>query len=120
MTAPSLALFFLMGLAVGSFLNVCIDRLPAGESIAGRTSHCAACGHRLRARDLVPLLSYLWLRGRCRDCHAALPLRLPLVELATGLLFLFFAWHTGAKAHLLFALAYASLLVVIFVTDMEQ
>ena len=58
--------FALLGLAVGSFLNVCIDRLPRNESILNPPSHCQACQHRLAPKDLIPLFSYLWLRGRCR------------------------------------------------------
>src|SRR4030042_1615591 len=82
--------FTLLGLFVGSFLNVCIDRLPRGQSIINPPSHCPACNHKLGILDLVPLFSYLWLRGRCRYCHAPIPLKLPIVEGVTGLLFAFF------------------------------
>ncbi len=78
---------FLFGLAVGSFLNVCIDRLPRGRSLLSPRSHCDACGMRLTAHDLVPVLSYLLLRGKCRRCGASIPVRVPLVEAASGLLF---------------------------------
>jgi len=77
----------LLGLAVGSFLNVCIDRLPAGKSLLHPPSHCDACQRRLSAIDLIPVISYIWLRGRCRYCGARVPVRVFLVELATGLLF---------------------------------
>jgi leader peptidase (prepilin peptidase)/N-methyltransferase len=77
----------LIGLAVGSFLNVCIDRLPAGQSLVSPRSHCDGCGQPLANRDLIPIVSYLLLRGRCRYCSVAIPARLPLVEAVTGLAF---------------------------------
>ena len=83
-TGLLLALFAALGLIVGSFLNVCSDRLPTGRSIVYPPSTCATCNHRLSARDLVPLFSYLWLRGRCRYCHTPIPHRLPAAELATA------------------------------------
>ena len=114
-------LFALLGLAVGSFLNVCIDRLPAGRSIVRGPSHCEACSQRLWVRDLVPLASYLWLRGRCRHCGAAIPLRVPLVELATALVFALLVWYFGgANPQLAMALVYACILIVIFVIDLEH
>jgi len=78
----------LLGLAFGSFLNVCIWRLPRHESIAAGRSRCPACGAEIRARDNVPLFSFLFLRGRCRDCGAAISLRYPAIELATASLWL--------------------------------
>lgn len=77
----------LAGLAVGSFLNVCIDRLPLGQSLFSPRSHCDACKTPLATRDLVPVASYLLLRGKCRYCAAAIPLRVPLVEVAAALVF---------------------------------
>ncbi len=74
----------LFGLVFGSFLNVCIHRLPAGESIFWPGSHCPACGHAIRWYDNVPLLSYAILRGRCRDCHARIYPLYPLVEFLTA------------------------------------
>lgn len=118
-----IVVFALLGLAVGSFLNLCIDRLPGGQSIISPPSHCPACDHRLGVLDLVPLLSYLWLRGRCRYCRAPIPLRLPLVELATGLLFAFLYFHYrefGLSLELGISLVYASLLTIIFVIDLEN
>jgi leader peptidase (prepilin peptidase)/N-methyltransferase len=83
------------GAAFGSFLNVCIDRLPAGKSILTPPSHCDSCQHRLSPADLVPLFSYLWLRRRCRYCGASIPPRPFWVELGTGLLFALSYWYTG-------------------------
>ena len=88
-------LFAILGLAVGSFLNVCIDRLPRNESIVIPPSHCSVCQHKLAAKDLIPVFSYLRLRGRCRYCQAAIPRRLFWVELATALIFAFLYWHYG-------------------------
>jgi len=112
--------FALLGLAMGSFLNVCMDRLPRGQSIINPPSHCAACNRKLGIFDLVPLFSYLWLRGRCRYCQAPIPLRLPVVEGATSLLFTFLYWEFGLGLELAISLIYASLLIVIFVIDLEN
>ena len=120
MTALEIVLFALLGLAVGSFLNLCIDRLPLGKSIISPPSHCDACQQRLKTWDLVPLFSYLWLRGRCRYCGAHIPRRLPLVELATALLFALLFWQYGLSLQLAIALIYASLFLVIFVIDLEH
>lgn len=112
--------FALLGLFVGSFLNVCIDRLPRGQSIISPPSHCPACNHKLGIPDLVPLFSYLWLRGRCRYCRAPIPLRLPVVEGVTCLLFAFLYWKFGPGLELAISLVYAGLLTVIFVIDLEN
>ena len=76
-----------IGLAVGSFLNVVVHRVPAGLSVVAPSSACPRCDHAIRARDNVPVLSWIVLRGRCRDCAAPISVRYPLVELATALLF---------------------------------
>ncbi|MFC2006392.1 prepilin peptidase [Chloroflexota bacterium] len=112
--------FTLLGLFTGSFLNVCIDRLPQGQSIVSPSSHCSACNHKLGILDLVPLLSYFWLRGRCRYCQAPISLRLPVVEGITGFLFTFLYWKFGLGLELGIFLIYACLLTVIFVIDLEN
>ena len=78
---------FLLGLLFGSFLNVCISRVPKGESIISPGSHCPQCGSPIRWYDNIPLLSWLILRGRCRNCHKSIPLTYPAVELAVALWF---------------------------------
>jgi leader peptidase (prepilin peptidase)/N-methyltransferase len=113
-------LFTLLGLAVGSFLNVCIDRLPRNESIVNPPSHCPVCQHKLAAKDLIPVFSYLRLRGRCRYCQAAIPRRLFWVELATALIFAFLYWHYGLSAELGIMAFYACLFIIIFVIDLEH
>ncbi len=77
----------LLGLAIGSFLNVVISRVPARESLSHPGSHCPGCGHRIRNRHNVPLLSWVVLRGRCADCGCRISLRYPLIELLTAVLF---------------------------------
>jgi len=113
-------LFALLGLAVGSFLNVCIDRLPRNESIINPPSHCPVCQHKLAAKDLIPVFSYLRLRGRCRYCQAAIPRRLFWVELATALIFAFLYWHYGLSVELGVMAFYACLFIIIFVIDLEH
>jgi leader peptidase (prepilin peptidase)/N-methyltransferase len=124
MTLLITILFALLGLCVGSFLNLCIDRLPQGKSIVRPRSHCDSCNQTLVAADLVPFFGYLWLRGRCRYCGARIPLRLPIVELATGVIFAVLAWYYyqnfGLGSELAFALVYGALFIVIFVIDLEQ
>jgi leader peptidase (prepilin peptidase) / N-methyltransferase len=78
---------FVLGLVFGSFLNVCISRIPRDQSIAVPGSHCPVCGASIRWRDNVPLLSWLLLRGRCRDCRERISLRYPAVELLVAILF---------------------------------
>src|ERR1044071_8498380 len=78
---------FAAGLAFGSFLNVCITRIPRDESIMRPGSHCRECGERIVWYDNIPLLSFVLLRARCRECCARIPFRYPAVELLTGLVF---------------------------------
>jgi len=81
------ALFaFVLGAVVGSFLNVCICRMPEGESVVSPPSHCPKCDYRIRWYDNIPILSYLLLRGKCRGCQAPISLTYPMVELLNGLL----------------------------------
>src|ERR1700744_5340179 len=83
----------LAGLAFGSFLNVCLTRCPAGESIAKPRSHCRNCGRTLAWWENIPLASWLALRGRCRTCGAWIGVRYPLVELAISVLWGFIGWR---------------------------
>lgn len=86
------------GLLVGSFLNVVIHRLPLGISVVTPPSHCPHCDTQLKPWDNIPVLAYLWLRGRCRYCGAKISLRYPSVELMTGLIFALIAWQFGESA----------------------
>ncbi|GBC59620.1 prepilin peptidase [Desulfonema ishimotonii] len=80
-----IAIVFIFGLCIGSFLNVCIYRIPASKSIVSPPSACPACGYQLRFYDNIPVLSYLFLRGKCRKCGISISPRYPIVELLTGL-----------------------------------
>lgn len=84
-----------IGASVGSFLNVVIYRIPAGKSLLYPPSRCPKCGHGLSARDNVPVLGWLWLRGRCRYCRTPIAARYPLVEATTAIVFLLVFWHFG-------------------------
>jgi len=88
-------LIAIFGLILGSFLNVVIHRLPEKQSLSTPGSHCPVCGQAVRWFDNVPLLSYLLLGGRCRDCKTRIPMRYPLVELLTGLGFALLYWRYG-------------------------
>ncbi len=83
---------FLLGTIIGSFLNVVVYRLPRGLSLVRPGSQCPSCNHPIRGYDNVPILSWLWLRGRCRDCGTSISSRYPLVELVVGLMFLGLGW----------------------------
>jgi leader peptidase (prepilin peptidase)/N-methyltransferase len=107
---------FAFGLVIGSFLNVCIHRLPAGRSIVHPRSSCPGCGHLIRGYDNIPVLSYLVLRGRCRDCGARISHRYPLVELLSGGFAAMAVTRFGAgwEGLLMYALI-ASFLVITFI-----
>jgi leader peptidase (prepilin peptidase) / N-methyltransferase len=113
-------IFVLLGLVVGSFLNVCIDRLPRGQSIISPPSHCPSCDKKLSILDLVPIFSYLFLRGKCRYCKAPIPFRLPLVEGLTALAFGLLFWKFGLGLELAALLVYFCILTLIFFIDLEQ
>jgi leader peptidase (prepilin peptidase)/N-methyltransferase len=114
------AAVFVFGLMIGSFLNVCIARLPEGESVVSPGSRCPICRQPIRWFDNIPVLSYLWLRGRCRGCKTTISARYPLVELATAGLFALQAWWLPSDPLLLaHHLLLTALLVVLFGTDYD-
>jgi leader peptidase (prepilin peptidase)/N-methyltransferase len=109
----SYAIVGMFGALVGSFLNVCIHRLPLGESIVWPGSHCPVCGKAIEFYDNVPLLSYLWLRGRCRACQTSISIRYPLVEAANAAGYLTLLWYFGLNwTMVLYAILFSALLVV--------
>lgn len=114
------ALFILLGGAVGSFLNVCIDRLPAGKSLVHPPSRCDACGRRLTLIDLVPVLSYIFLRGRCRYCHSGIPLRVPGVEICGAAAFALAYWRYGTGVEAGVFAYYCCIFIVLGVIDLEH
>ena len=115
-------LLFILGLVVGSFLNVVIFRLHSGDSFVGGRSKCLNCKTELKSKDLVPLLSYLVLGGKCRYCKVKLSWQYPVVEFATGLAFLFvsFGIQAGDYANLIFRLAVSSIMIVVAVYDLKH
>lgn len=114
-----LGFFFVWGLMLGSFYHAWAWRMVQGQSILRGRSCCPSCGHVLSAWELIPLLSWLWQRGRCRYCGAAISVRYPLVEWLTALLFALLAWrYTGVQ--LLSVLLLSSLLLVIALVDYDS
>ena len=111
---------FLFGLVIGSFLNVVIGRLPEGRSVVHPGSACPGCGGAIHWYDNVPVLSWLWLRARCRSCGVAISWRYPVVELLTGILFGLAAHRFGATPDLIPALLLLAALVVITGIDLDH
>src|SRR4030042_2430271 len=120
---------FILGLTVCSFLNVVAYRSVHGGSIVSGSSKCPHCKHTLRALDLIPIASFLLLRGQCRYCHKKISVRYPLVEAASGLLFLYVGYHWYVVAgsfilsfdsifYLIFLLFIVSVLLALFITDL--
>ncbi len=109
----------LVGLLMGSFANACIHRLPRHLSVVWVRSACPQCGAMVRARDNVPLLSWLLLRGRCRDCRAPIAWRYPVVEGLTATLFLLVALRFGPSLEALVMAFFALALLILFFTDLE-
>ncbi len=116
-----LAIFaFFYGLVFGSFLNVCIYRLPRGLSVVKPRSACPDCGKPIAAYDNIPVLSWLILRGRCRDCHAPISPRYAAVELLTGLLFLFCYLAFGPSLQMVKFCVFSFLIIGLVFTDAEH
>ena len=111
---------FTFGAVVGSFLNVCICRMPKGESVVSPPSHCPRCDYRIRWYDNIPLFSYLLLRGKCRGCGTHISMQYPLVELLNGLLTLALFLKFGPTLSFLALFLFCSALVVITFIDLEH
>ncbi len=111
---------FLFGAVIGSFLGACIHRLPRGESVVRPRSHCPKCGATLGPLELVPVLSYTLLRGRCRHCADKIPVFYPAMEVGVGLVFLLIVMGRGATVGTLNYLVLASLLVVAAGIDLNH
>ncbi|MCU1452797.1 MAG: prepilin signal peptidase PulO-like peptidase [Acidimicrobiales bacterium] len=119
MTALLLVLLAVSGLVVGSFLNVVIVRVPAGESLVRPASRCPQCEAPIRSRDNVPVVSWLLLRGRCRSCGEQIPIGYPLVELGNAALWVAAGLRFGLHPHLFAYLALFSVLLALSVIDLE-
>lgn len=117
---PDLLLYsiiLLFGIVIGSFLNVCIFRIPEKEDIVKTSSHCMSCGYHLRWYDMVPICSFLALRGKCRKCGAKLSVQYPLIEAANGILYVCIVWTGGLGIESLLYCLMASALLVLSVID---
>jgi leader peptidase (prepilin peptidase)/N-methyltransferase len=108
------------GLFVGSFLNVCIYRLPLGRTVLWGRSHCPRCNRQIRSWENVPIVSWLALRGRCAGCSAPIGIQYPLVELVTGALFAGAAWLYGPTWLLVPRLLFVCAMVVLFMIDLQH
>lgn len=107
---------FAFGAVIGSFLNVCIHRMPRDRSIVWPSSQCPSCGAGIRAYDNIPIISYLLLRGRCRACTGAISLRYPLVEALNGFCYAALLWRFGpAWSTFVYAIFCSAMIVITFI-----
>jgi leader peptidase (prepilin peptidase) / N-methyltransferase len=113
-----LALMF--GLVIGSFLNVCVHRWPRGRSVVKPRSHCVRCRKPIAWYDNVPVLSYVILRGRCRNCGRHISIRYPIVESITGALFFFFVWTLGPNLEAIKMCIFSAIIVGLIFSDLEK
>ncbi|NOZ24792.1 MAG: prepilin peptidase [Nitrospirae bacterium] len=113
------AVVLAFGLVIGSFLNVCIYRMPRRQSVVRPASRCPSCGNALKPWDNVPVLSFLLLRGRCRYCSARISFRYPVVELLNGLGYLLVLWRFGIGLDAVVYMIYFSTLIVITFIDLD-
>jgi leader peptidase (prepilin peptidase)/N-methyltransferase len=109
-----------VGAAVGSFLNVLIFRIPEGQSIVLPSSHCPKCGHAIRVHDNIPIISYLILRGKCRDCHEKISVQYPVVEAVTALMSLLLLLKFGLSFKYLSSFIFTCALIVITFIDLRH
>lgn len=120
MTSPEIILYmviFIYGIIFGSFLNVCIYRIPEKKSIAKERSHCMQCGYQLKWYDLIPVFSYLCLGGKCRKCKKHIAVQYPLVEFANGILYLLVFYVNGFQVSSFLYCFLVSALIVLSVID---
>ena len=111
--------FFVVGCLLGSFYNVVGIRIPKNESIVFPGSHCMKCGHELKWYELIPIFSYLFLKGRCRNCKDKISLIYPFIELFTGIIFAVSYYSFGFSYDLLISLVIGTLLVLVIVSDVN-
>lgn len=112
-------IFLIFGILIGSFLNVCIYRIPKGEDIVFERSHCMNCGYQLNTKDLVPLLSYVLLKGRCRNCKVKLSIQYPFIEALNGVLYLVIFLIIGFNYLAVIYCLLASALLTLSVIDLK-
>ena len=116
----ALVLSVVLGLSIGSFLNVCIYRLPRRQSLSSPPSRCPKCGRALRWYDNIPVISWTLLGGRCRACRASISMQYPLVELVTALLFFVIVWLTPMGPLVFSRLLLVCILITLFGIDLEH
>ena len=113
-------LIFILGLIVGSFSNVCIYRIPRNESIIYPASHCPKCRSKIKPVDNIPLLSFILLKGRCRNCKSKISIQYPIVELLTGLIYLIIYLIYGLSIQSLIYIILSSALIIIAFIDLNE
>lgn len=113
-------IFFIYGIFIGSFLNVCIFRIPAGISLVKPPSSCGSCGHRLNYIDMLPVINYIINRGECRYCKSPYSMQYPLIELLNGILYLLIALKYGFNLNSILYCIIVSLLIVVSMIDLKH
>jgi len=113
-------LIFVLGLIVGSFSNVCIYRIPRNESVIYPASHCPKCRTKIKPIDNIPLLSYILLKGRCRNCGSKISIQYPVVEFLTGLIYLIIYLTYGLSIQSLVYIILSSALIIIAFIDLQE
>ena len=116
----NIVLIFILGLIVGSFSNVCIYRIPRNESIIYPASHCPKCRSKIKPVDNIPLLSFILLKGRCRNCKSKISIQYPIVELLTGLIYLIIYLTYGLSVQALIYIILSSALIIIAFIDLNE
>lgn len=117
MESSIVILIFIFGAIIGSFLNVCIYRIPRDESISYPPSHCTECGTRIKPYDMIPILSYIFLKGRCRKCSSKISMMYPAVELANGILYALIYMKYGLSISFVKFIIFTSFMIVIGLID---
>ncbi|QCX34767.1 prepilin peptidase [Caloramator sp. E03] len=112
-------IIFIYGLVIGSFLNLCIYRIPNNESISYPPSHCTSCGNKIKWYDLIPVISYIILKGRCRFCNEKISVMYPLIEAFTGILFVSLYYKYGLSFYFFKYAVFVSTLIVIGMIDLK-
>ncbi len=110
----------MFGAIIGSFLNVCVYRLPRGRSVVWPASACGSCGRQLSWYENIPVLSFVVLGGRCRSCHASISIRYPVIEALTAVMFATAWWYYGPGVALAARLVFGCALIVLFAIDLEH
>lgn len=112
-------ILFIFGITIGSFLNVCIYRIPRKEDIVITPSHCMGCGKQIQWFDLMPILSFLILKGRCRHCRTRLSFQYPVIEFVNGLAYVLIGWFLGLSPYMIMMCIVFSTLLVITMIDLR-